>query len=325
MNQHYFMKHLLFKPKATIPSFIKSTSIKTLCILFTIAALTGCSSSGDNLSALTTKINKKFNNTEGTFAMAFVNLADTSQKILINEKEMFHAASTMKTPVMIEVFKQAKQGQFALTDSLIVKNKFYSIVDSSIFHLDPSVDSYKKLYDMIGKKKSIRSLLDVMITTSSNLAANILVDLVGAKNVTQTMRDYGAEGILVLRGVGDLKAFRHGLSDSTNALGQMIIYSKLAHGKIVSEQASAKMIAILSHQQFNTMIPAGLPDSIKVAHKTGWITGVNHDCALVFLPDGRKYVLILLSKKAPNREKVHQMFADISHMIYKFLIAGKNK
>lgn len=319
------MNHPLFKTKATIPSFIKSTFIKTLlCILFTIAVFTGCDSSKNTLSALTTRINKKFNNAEGTFAMAFVNLApDTSgQKILINEHEMFHAASTMKTPVMIEVFKQAKQGQFVLTDSITVKNKFYSIVDSSVFHLDPSVDSYKKLYDMIGKKKSIRSLLDVMITTSSNLAANILVDLVGAKNVTQTMRSYGAEGILVLRGVGDLKAFRKGLSDSTNALGQMIIYSKLGRGEVVSKQASAKMIEILSHQQFNTMIPAGLPDSIKVAHKTGWITGVNHDCALVFLPNGRKYVLILLSKKAPNREKVHQMFANISHMIYEFLITN---
>ncbi len=279
-----------------------------------------CGAQQPTLSLLKAQIQQKFATAEGIFALAFVNLADPSgQKMLINEQEMFHAASTMKTPVMIEVFKQAEQSKFSLSDSIIVKNKFYSIVDNSRYSLDPEADSNKELYNFIGQKRTIRDLMNDMITSSSNLATNILIGLVGAENVTQTMQSYGAEDILVLRGVEDLKAYRQGLSNRTNAHDEMIIYQRLASGTAVSKQASAEMIEILSQQQYNEMIPAGLPDSVKVAHKTGWITGVNHDCAIVFLSGDQKYVLILLSKEAPNREKMHAMFADISHKIYFYM------
>src|SRR5699024_4713782 len=175
--------------------------MKKLFFLLLIGFCIGCSSTTDELASLSKQVQQQFEAAEGTFAMAFVNLADTSQKVLINAQEMFHAASTMKTPVMIEVFKQAAQGNFNLTDSITVKNKFYSIVDSSTYSMDISVDSDPELYALIGQKRTIHDLMVDMITTSSNLATNNLVGLVGAKKATQTMRSYGAADILVLRGV----------------------------------------------------------------------------------------------------------------------------
>lgn len=296
---------------------LKNCIIASCLLILSLGSCTG--NSGQTLEKLKREITQQFQHSDGTFALAFVSLADTSNKMLINSHEMFHAASTMKTPVMVEVFKQAKQDKFSLSDSITVKNKFYSIVDSSVYHLAKKNDSYQKLYNYIGEKRSIHDLVYVMITSSSNLAADNMVDLAGPKNIMKTLHSYGINGIPVLRGVGDLKAYRQGMSDSTNALGQMKLYARIGRGKAVSKQASSEMIQILSRQEFNTMIPAGLPDSIRVAHKTGSITGVNHDCALVFLPDGRKYVLILLSKDVPNRKKVHQLFANISHEIYKYL------
>src|SRR5262245_1418837 len=71
----------------------------------------------------------------GTYAIAFKDLT-TGETLLINERESFHAASTMKTPVMIEVFKQAAEGKFSLADSIQIKNDFKSIVDGSSFSLD---------------------------------------------------------------------------------------------------------------------------------------------------------------------------------------------
>lgn len=287
-----------------------------------LLALFCFSCTGQTSQDLKQKIKNQLENAEGTYALAFVNLADTSQKILINAQEMFHAASTMKTPVMIELFKQAEAGSFNFTDSILVKNKFYSIVDSSTYSLHAEDDSYAELYNHIGEKKTIHDLMLVMITSSSNLATNILIDLVGAHNAQKTVRGYGAKDILVLRGVEDIKAYDQGLSNRTNAHDQMVIYSRIGHGTAVSEQASAKMIEILSKQHFNTMIPAGLPDSVKVAHKTGSITGVNHDCGLVILPNGNKYVLVLLSKEVPDRDKVHELFANISRELYNFVIEG---
>ncbi len=287
--------------------------------LFILIAVISCSSSTQTVSSLKTQIDDKLEILKGDFAVAFINLSDTTQSVFINEREMFHAASTMKTPVMIELFKQAEAGKFSLDDSIEIKNEFRSIVDSSRYQMDINEDSEGELYDLIGQKRTIRRLIDDMITMSSNLATNILIEKVGAQNVTQTMRSYGADSIKVLRGVEDIKAYERGLSNRTTAFDEAIIYERLGRSVAVSEEASQEMIEILKEQHFNEMIPARLPDDVEIAHKTGWITGVNHDAGLVILPDGRKYVLVLLSKNADDREKVLSTFADISRTIYNFV------
>ncbi|NGP89807.1 serine hydrolase [Fodinibius halophilus] len=300
---------------------IKKRSVTILYAFILIVFFSSCTSSNsvETVRGLKSKIKKQLKKVKGDFAVAFKNLSDTSQAIYINEREKFHAASTMKTPVMIELFNQAENGRFSLDDSITVKNEFRSIVDSSRYEMDISEDSEGKLYDMIGKKRSIRQLITDMITMSSNLATNILIQKVGAHNVTQTMRSYGVDSIMVLRGVEDIKAYEKGLSNRTTALDEAIIYEQLGKGQAVSREASEAMIEILIEQHFNEMIPAQLPESVVVAHKTGWITGVNHDAGLIILPNGHKYVLVLLSKNAPNRERVQSAFADISGDIYKFI------
>jgi len=297
---------------------IKKVAIPAILLL--ILMLGACSQkSVKSVVDLKDEINQKLTSLEGDFAVAFKNLSNSEQSLFINEREMFHAASTMKTPVMIELFKQAEEGKFSLDDSIIVKNEFRSIVDSSRYQMDISEDSEGQLYNAIGQKRSIRRLITDMITMSSNLATNILIEKVGAPNVTGTMRSYGADSIKVLRGVEDIKAFERGLSNRTTAYDEAITYERLGKGEAVSEEASQQMIDILKRQHFNEMIPAQLPEEVTVAHKTGWITGVHHDSGLIILPDGRKYVLVLLSKNAPNREKVIATFADISKSVYDFV------
>lgn len=159
-----------------------------------------------------------------------------------------------------------------------------------------------------------------MIAVSSNLATNILIEKVKSENVTETMRSYGADSIQVLRGVEDLKAYEEGLNNQTTALDEMIIYEKIASGGAISREASEEIIEILQQQEFNEMIPARLPDEVTVAHKTGWITGVNHDTGIVELPDGQRYVLVLLSKNAKDRDAVVSAFADVSKWVYDFVI-----
>lgn len=292
---------------------------KLIYLLYLFIFIAECSFASQTPAELENQITDKLELLEGNFAFAFKSIDDTTQQIFINEREMFHAASTMKTPVMIELFRQAAEGKFSLTDSITVKNEFRSIVDSSRYQMDISEDSEGELYELVGKQRTIRDLIDDMITMSSNLATNILIEQVGATKVTETMRSYGADSILVLRGVEDLKAFEQGLSNRTTAHDEAIIYERLARGKTVSGEASEEMIKILQQQKFNEMIPALLPEGVEVAHKTGWITGVNHDCGIVLLPDGRRYVLVMLSKNAPDREEVITAFADISKSVYDFV------
>jgi beta-lactamase class A len=255
---------------------------------------------------------------KGVFAVAFKDLS-TGKEILINAREDFHAASTMKTPVMIEVFKQVAEGRFSFNDSFLITNQFKSIVDSSQYSLDSTDDSETEIYRHIGEKRSLYDLLYQMIIASSNLSTNLIIGLVDARKVTETMRSMGAKKINILRGVEDNKAYEKGLNNTTTAYDLMLIFEKIARGKAVDKKSSDEMIRILLNQEFNTIIPADLPPDVKVAHKTGSITGVHHDSGIVFLPDGRKYVLVLLSKNLEDEPAAVKAMAKVSAMIYHYL------
>ena len=257
-----------------------------------------------NLDSLKIKIDSIFKSLEGDFSLAFKEVDNEKNLILINEKMIFHAASTMKTPVMIEVFKQAAENKFNLDDPVEINNEFKSIADGSPYYLDITDDSGEELYKFIGKKKTIYDLVFDMITVSSNLATNILIELVGAKNVTETMRSIGANDIQVLRGVEDNKAFQLGLNNVVTAFDLMLIYENLVENKFASDSLTNEMLNILLQQKHNSRIPAKLPQDVKVAHKTGSITGVGHDSGIVFLSDGRKYVLVLLSKNLKDEKNI---------------------
>jgi beta-lactamase class A len=287
-------------------------------ILILIGLSLGSCDKKINYNILEKKIVSKFNDETGNFALAFKNL-DDGKEILINENEIFHAASTIKTPVMIEFYRQLHQGKLSLKDTLQIKNEFKSIVDGSMYKLSEFDDSDKNTYNKLGQYYSINNLIYEMITISSNFATNILIDYIGANNVTKSMKEIGALNIDVLRGVEDIKAFELGLNNTTSAKDLLIIYEKLAKGKIIDNESSAIMIDILKDQKYDDIIPKYLPKNIEVANKTGMITGVHHDSGIVFLKDGRKYVIVLLSKNMSDMESGTEMMARISELIYKTL------
>lgn len=268
--------------------------------------------------SLIEQVTTEFGKQKGVFALAFRNI-QTGETILLNEYEQFHAASTMKTPVMIELYKQAAAGRFSLQDSVLVKNEFKSIVDSSLYSLRAGDDSDSELYTRTGTRQTVYDLMYRMIIKSSNLATNMLIEMADGRQVTQTMRELGARDIQVLRGVEDSKAYAKGLNNTTTAYDQMLIYEKMAKGKIVDQSSSDAMIKVLLDQKHNEVIPARLPAGVSVAHKTGWITGVRHDCGIVFLPDGRKYVLVLLSKKLEDDKSAIEVMSKVSEIVYRYV------
>lgn len=293
-----------------------SRLLPVFMLLFSIGA---CQPKLTKQEALQTKIRSQIDSIQGEVAVVFLNLSDTTDSLYINEDVEFHAASTMKVPVMIELFKQEEAGKINLNDSILLVNEFKSIVDGSSYSMDISDDSDDVIYNKINTKVTIHDLMYSMITVSSNLATNVLIELVDAKNVTATMWDLGAEKIEVLRGVEDLKAYELGLSNSTTAKDLSIIMKAIATNQTGSDVNSKAMIAILKDQQFNEVIPLYLPKNAEVAHKTGWITGVHHDAGIVYLPDGRFYVLVLLSKNLKDFDKGTEQLAGISKTIYDYM------
>ena len=285
-----------------------------LSALFLIITIFSCEEK-NKYSSLEIKVIELLESQNGTFAIAFKNLEDGNE-ILINEDEIFHAASTMKTPVMIEVYRRKMIGEISLDDSIFVKNEFESIVDKSTFQLSEFDDSDKNTYDKIGRYISLRELVFDMITISSNFATNLVIKYIGAENINNTMSDIGAKNINVLRGVEDIKAFEKGLNNTTSARDLLVIYEKLASGKVLNRDLSNEMVEILKNQKYDDIIPKYLPKEIEVAHKDGWINGVRHDSGIVFLENGVSYVLILLSKNLDNELEGADMLAKVSLEIY---------
>jgi beta-lactamase class A len=252
-----------------------------------------------------------------TIAVAVYDL-ETGEEILIHADESFHPASTIKVHVMMEVFRQAEVGLLSPDDRLPLINSFTSIADGSQFAVDAKGDSEVTLYQRLGKNESIRELTRLMIVRSSNLATDILLKKVGAKNVNNFIKELRIEGVIVQRGVEDNVAFRLGMNNSATARGLTQTMRLIAEGRVISEQASEKMIEIMLQQEFNESIPALLPESVKVAHKTGWTGEFYHDTGIVF-PDGRKpYAISLMTRgfAEDNENAAHECMATVSKMIY---------
>ena len=228
--------------------------------------------------------------------------------------DVFHAASTMKIPVMIELFHQVREGNLKLDDPLPVKNEFHSLVDASTFTLDPADDSETDLYKAVGQTRTLSQFCELMITVSSNLATNLLVEKLGVENIRATVHALHADGMNVLRGVEDNKAYEKGMNNTTTARGLLILLEAIAKGQAVDLDSSRQMVEILARQKFNEAIPAGLPSGTRVAHKTGELTKVHHDAAIVYAP--RPFALVILVRGLAESKDSAALMADITRRIY---------
>ncbi|MGH9741396.1 MAG: serine hydrolase [Candidatus Acidiferrum sp.] len=239
---------------------------------------------------------------------------DGETEWFFHAEDVFHAASTMKIPVMIELFHQVQEGKVKLDDPLPIQNEFHSLVDGSVYKLNPSDDSETDLYKAVGQTRTLRQLCELMITVSSNFAANLLIEKLGVENIRATVHALHADGMNVLRGVEDEKAFEKGMNNTTTAHGLYRLLEAIARGKAVDQDASRQMIAILERQKFNEGIPVGLPAGTRVAHKTGEITKIHHDAAIVFAP--RPFVLVILVRGIADNKVSGALMADITRELY---------
>ncbi len=265
------------------------------------------------LSAATVQIQERIQKSGADVGIAFQTLDGTTEWFY-HADEPFHAASTMKIPVLIELFHQVREGKLKLDDPLLIKNEFHSLVDGSVYTLDAADDSEAELYQAVGQTRTLRQLSELMITVSSNFATNLLIEKLGVDNIRATVHSLHADGMNVLRGVEDIKAYEKGLNNTTTARGPFQLLDAIAQGKAVDQDSSRQMIEILERQKFNEGIPAGLPPGIRVAHKTGEITKIHHDAAIVFAP--KPFVLVILVRGIADTKVSAALMADITRLLY---------
>jgi len=297
----------------------------SLATFFPLAAAVGASFAPGNpaTDSLRARVEQRVAQVPGAVVgVAFRDLGG-DDTLYVRADESFHAASTMKVPVMIELFRQIDRRALRLDQGILLINRFASIVDGSPYSLNAGDDSDSLMYLRAGERVNVRELIEHMITRSSNLATNALIEIAGAANANATAHSLGARNIRVLRGVEDNKAFQAGLNNTTTPRDLAVLMEAIEGGRAASRASCDMMRDVLLHQEFNSEIPAGLPPGTKVAHKTGFITAVLHDAAVVY-PSGRApYVLVVLTRGINDEAVARRLIADISRLVYAHVTAGR--
>ena len=265
------------------------------------------------LEAAKTAIEARIGKSHADVAVAFRTL-DGGPAWFRDADTPFHAASTMKVPVLITLYRQAQAGRLRLEDSMPIRNEFASLVDGSPYRLEAADDSESDLYQAVGSSRTLAQLADLMITVSSNLATNLLIERLGIAAIQAEVHALGADGMQVLRGVEDSKAFQQGLNNTTTARALQTLMTAIAEGRAVDAGSSRAMLSILERQTFNDGIPAGLPAGTRVAHKTGEITKIQHDAAIVYGP--RPFVLVILTRGIAEPKESAALIAAITRELY---------
>lgn len=235
----------------------------------------------------------------------------------------FHAASTIKLAILIGVYGAIHRGELLPQSRVHVRNRFLSAYDGSPYRVRVDRDANSEVHREIGRTLRVSELAEHMIASSSNLATNLLLDLVGLEVLQRTLESFGIAGIDLRRGVEDELAFEHGINNRVTAHGLVSLLRLIGEERAFTPALSRDMLETLHAQQFRSGIPAGLPREARVAHKTGEISTIAHDAGLVYLPDRKPYALAVLTEWEPSTQGRSATIAAASYLAYSALTGNR--
>ncbi len=235
----------------------------------------------------------------------------------------FHAASTIKLAILIGVYGSIHRGDLLPQSRVHVRNRFLSAYDGSPYRVRIDRDANAEVHREVGRTLRVSELAEHMITSSSNLATNLLLDLVGLDVLQKTLDGFGLQGVDLRRGVEDELAFEHGINNRVTASGLVGLLRLIAEEQAFNGELSRQMLDVLLGQHFKSGIPAGLPREARVAHKTGEISTIAHDAGLVYLRGRKPYALSVLTEWDPSTAGRSATIAAASYLVYASLVGDR--
>jgi beta-lactamase class A len=218
----------------------------------------------------------------------------------INESANMPAASVIKIPVMVEVFRQMATGAFDLNRQVTLEGS------------DRDWGWGDLVGGRTGSRYTVARLLRLMITESDNTATNMLIRLVGRAHINATMTELGLRQTRLadyIRSDGDIRSLRTSPLDMTKLLDAM------AHDRLIDQWSSRAMIAILTGQHHNGLLPEPLPPGTPVAHKTGTLHDTLNDVGIVYL-NTEPYIIAVLTTQLPTLNAGRQFIRGVSRLAY---------
>jgi beta-lactamase class A len=236
-------------------------------------------------------------------------LSPSSEPIIINS-EKIRAASMIKIFVMAEAFRQAKEGLIRMDEEFVVSR-------------DVKVGGSGSLQGVPdGTRRTMRNLIELMITESDNTATNIIIDRLSMESINKLIAGFGFKDTILQRKMMDMQSIINGRENYTSVKDLGVMFEKIYNGQCIGQEEDAAMMSILVQQQDNDKIPALLPSNIQVAHKTGELDGAFHDGGIVY-NDGQNYIICIMTEGVKNPENAIKDIAGLSKTTYKFLSNSK--
>lgn len=240
---------------------------------------------------------------KGTMGFVVEDIAG-EHRFAVNEEVEFAQASAIKIPILMEVLKQADEGKFALSDMHWIE-KDYQVAGSGILSELGSRTT----------QMSVEDLCVLMIVLSDNTATNMLIDLVGMQQVTETMAALGCKRTLLRRRMMDTEAASRGEENISTPADAAKIMRLLYEGRFVRREVSDHALAILRKDKPGD-VRAAVPSQTKVAFKPGAIPGVTTEWAIVEL-EGRPYIVIAMGGFGIG-EEFKKAIRETSQTAYEF-------
>jgi beta-lactamase class A len=242
---------------------------------------------------------------DGVLGVAILDLTN-GHKYLLNGEEVFPQASSIKVPLLLELFRQSQdnsEGQAKLTDLYTVRESDL-VPDSDIFlGLTPGVT-----------RLTNRDLATIVMAVSDNSATNVLIDRVGMENVNKLMDRLGLKQTRLRRKMMDLKAAQEGRENVSTPREMMQLLEAIYHGKVLNKTTTEDFLKVLSTHKDSALL-RGLPDNVRAANKPGALEGVRNDSGIIFAPN-RPFVLCIMATYLRNERAGEKVISEIAATAY---------
>lgn len=227
---------------------------------------------------------------------------ETGYNAGFNAAKSMPAASTIKLPVMVEVFAQLEAGRFDLQHRVRLTAS------------DKDYGSGELCDAPAGTTYPVSDLVEKMIDVSDNTATNMLIRLVGRQSINRRMEELGLDRTHL---AGDVRtsgwSIRRTLRTSPADLVRLL--TLMAKHRLIDEWSSNQMIAILEADRINTLLPEPLPPDVPIAHKTGSLNDTLNDAGIVFAAES-PYVIAVMTTALPSADLGRSFIHSVSRITY---------
>ncbi|WP_313756936.1 serine hydrolase [Tissierella sp.] len=244
---------------------------------------------------------KEINSVDEEVSVIIKDLTNDQWLLKYNENRVFPSASLIKIPIMIKALECVEKGEYSLDEKIKI---------GEIDRVEYSIISELTL-----EEYTLIDLITLMIILSDNTATNVLIDLLGCEKINQMVKKLNCNDTILKRKMMDFTAARGGRENLTSPMDMALLMEKIYNKSIVSPKICEIMIDILTRQKHRDMLPRYILDKVKIANKTGELSGLNHDIGIFYL-ENINYLIGIFTTNGKDDLTGKRTIGRISKLVY---------